>query len=269
MKKLIPVLILFFLFSSCEDKKRAVHNATSQDTTAPENHESGSTSTEDYDLNLWVSEIDAEIENEEKAAYSLQFSNEQEEVQAILYYVGETPSRLDEKFSDYVTKTYGKRSYYLMNEQLVVSKEVKEELLPDSTYQMRETITFYENGMAKKSQTKVAPYEEELIYSDYTEIPVTAHPFKNTLDVLNREGDYETYFLDLVETSTSTFILLSNRQSPKKTTALMLEYRDSFANELLQNKKKYIGKKVEVEFEIASNQGMTYQAYRGGKFNVE
>jgi len=269
MKKLIPVLILFFLFSSCEDKKRAVHNATSQDTTAPENQESGSTSTEDYDLNLWVSEIDAEIENEEKAAYSLQFSNEQEEVQAILYYVGETPSRLDEKFSDYVTKTYGKRSYYLMNEQLVVSKEVKEELLPDSTYQMRETITFYENGMAKKSQTKVAPYEEELIYSDYTEIPVTAHPFKNTLDVLNREGDYETYFLDLVETSTSTFILLSNRQSPKKTTALMLEYRDSFANELLQNKKKYIGKKVEVEFEIASNQGMTYQAYRGGKFSVE
>lgn len=265
MKYLILIFTPMFLFVSCEDKKK-----TKTDDSVV-GHEEQISKNQDLngedEINYWISEVDAEVENSAEVSYSLQFSNETEEVQVLVYHLNGIPVKLEEKFISYVNKTYGTRSYYLQNDQLVLSKEVKEEVLADSTYQMRETVSYYSNSIVKKSNTRSAPYEEDLIYEEFEPIELVTHPFDEALTILNNSGGYQVYFSDIMETSNATFLVLATNTPDKKmTTALMLEYRDEFANQILANKKKFKGKKVEISFEMVTSEGMTYQAYRGGKF---
>jgi len=262
MKYLILVLS-FILFIACEDKKKSIDetNSINEDSIS----DNMDLSSED-EVNYWISEIDAEVDNSPIISYSFQFSNEAEEVYVLVYHINGLPVRIDEKFSNYVNKTYGTRSYYLQNDQLVFSKEVKEEVLPDFTYQMRETISYYSNSKVKNSGTRVAPYEEELIYEEFTSIEPTSHPFDEALEILNNTGKYEISFSDIIETNNATFLVLAAKTDNKMTTTVMLEYRDEFTNQLLANKKKFKGKKVDISFEMVTTDGMTYQAYRGGKF---
>ncbi len=254
--------ILSLLLIACEDKKKSTDESiiTSEEPVA----ENMDLSSED-DVNYWVSEIDAEAEVSSEVSYSFQFSNETEEVYILVYHINGLPVRIDEKFSNYVSKTYGTRSYYLQNDQLVFSKEVKEEILADSTYQMRETVSYYSNSKVTKSGTRVAPYEEELIYEEFASINPTVHPFEEAIEILNNTGKYEIRFSDIIETSNATFLVLATNTDSKLSTTVMLEYRDEFTDQLLADKKKFKGKKVEIAFEMVTSEGMTYQAYRGGK----
>lgn len=256
------ILILSLLLFACEDKKKSTDESivTIEEPIA----DNMNLSSED-EVNYWVSEIDAEAEVSSEVSYSFQFSNETEEVYILVYHINGLPVRIDEKFSNYVSKTYGTRSYYLQNDQLVFSREVKEEVLADSTYQMRETVSYYSNSLVTKSATRVATYEEELIYEEFTTINPKVHPFEEAIEILNNTGKYEIHFSDIIETSNATFLVLSTNTDKKMTTTVMLEYRDDFANQLLTDKKKFKGKKVEIAFEMVTSEGMTYQAYRGGK----
>ena len=258
------LLTLAIYLSACEDKKMK-QDAAEVTQHAKDSGEQSISATEEQII-YWVTEIDEEAEKSVDIAYSLQLSNEREEVQAYIYHVNGIPTRIEEKYSDYIHKTYGTRYYYLQNDELILSKEIKDEVLSDSTYQMRETVTFYSDSKPTKSTTRTAAYEEELLLMSFTEIPLQPHPFNEVIEIINNTGDYRLSFSDIIETEHSTFIIFATKSAKKYTTALMVEYRDDFANQLLSNKKKYKGKLVEVDFELVTDNGMTFQAYRGGKF---
>jgi hypothetical protein len=261
VKHLILALISLSLLTACEDKKK-----NSEVVESNQKSEVAQNSMKDNSLTNIITEIDELTETPSQVAYSMSFSNDIEDIQIEVLFVGDTPAKINERFSYAAYNTYGIRSYYLQENKLIASKEVKEEMGSDSSYFMRETRIQYENGQPILSQTRVATYEEELDGYTFKPVEPAFHDFERVMAMLNNTGEFVMSFTDIIETPNATYLLLKTQGSPALSSAVMLEYRDSFTDLLLSNKKKYKGKKVDLEIEMATRDGMTYQAYRSGRF---
>lgn len=255
----IAIVISSFLLA-CEDKKKGSRVESIQENELSENQTMNNT------LENIIAEIDQLTENPSQLAYSMSFSNDVEDIQLEVVFIGDQPKKINERFSHTLDHTYGVRSYYLEDQELIAVKEVKEEMTADSSYHMRETRNQYASGKLTFSETRVATYEEELELYAFEKTQPVHFDFERVMAMLHNTGEYVMSFADIIETPNATYLLFKTQGTPALSTAVMLEYRDSFTDELLGNKKKYVGKKVELEIEMATRDGMTYQAYRSGRF---
>lgn len=263
MKKvsLLYSIILSILLYSCEDKSRTINSSqTNIEDEKPNTHHQ----TENWHIENYVESIEKDIKNFETTS-SFLFSNETNEVSVTAYLNDGIVVKLEEKFQEFVKNTYGTRSYYIKDNELLFSKEIQEILLIDGNYEMCEIITYYKNSVPKTSYTRKAAFEEDLDYQKYDEIPAIEHPYTQAVNIITAQENYSIYFHDIISSGNTFFIVLKTKHdSPYKTT-LKIEYEDEVTKELKNNKQKHKNKRVEMRFERVIRNGMSYQAYRGGE----
>lgn len=254
------VLISLVVFGSCQDKTL---NTADADEVTSELVAPDLSSVEA--MMAYAEKVDQQVNDVGKVIPSLSFSNDDESFQVNVFTLQNLPVKIEEHFMSNRDNVSGIRTFYLNQDTLVLVKELRDELFPDGSFQMRETQTFYERGKAVRTIERVAPYQEDLPYATFQDVNLRDISMANAKQILSTSGSYQTNYLGYLEAAGSTFLLLGDSAPNGFTTALLLEYRDPFVKMLLDQKEKYKGKRLQVEFETVSYEGVEYQAYRKGK----
>jgi hypothetical protein len=261
MKKLaLLFLTASYLVVGCKDKS-IDGNAITDDTAPQENLDLRSVES----LLAYAEKVDLQLSESGKMMPSLSFSNDDENYKVVLYTLQNLPVKVEEHFMSNSKNSSGIRTFYLKNDTLLMTKELRDELFPDGSFQMRETQLFYEKGKLVKTIERSALYEEDLQFAAFKESNSKEINMDNARQILSLSGPYQTNYLGHLEAAGSTFLLLGDAAPTGFTTALLLEYRDPFVKMLLDQKEKFKGKRLQVEFEVVSYEGVEYQAYRSGK----
>ena len=262
-KFITPLLIVTTVIiglSSCKDKTKSVETPEKKSLTI------GNSTISEPAIDNYVQMIDAIPEEEMPYMASLHYLNDYEDVQVKAFLKDSAVVKIVESFIDNTNNTFGRRIYYMQNDNLVFVKELKQEPTADSIGQMHETISYYKNGDVSKSAEKTAKFEEDLDATYYVSCKKKIMPFDNLVALMNREGKYTTNYLGFIKAGDFQFLWLGENDKDGLTTTLMIDFQDKFIADLLKNPTKNLGKHMDVDFEPSTIQGITYQVYRGGSF---
>lgn len=253
--------LVLLLFSACKDKVKEGDAAADESTISI-----GKSTISIPETDTYVSKIDGFMEDTMAYIASLDYSNDKESRQVKGFLLDSFVVKFSERFQNKEQNTLGHRVYYMKNNELVFAREIRQEQTPDSLGQMHEIVSYYKNGAVTQSGERFAPYEEDLPNMDFQKCAKYTFPFENLSAMMNRTGRFTTNFLGFIESGSYLFLWVGENDKEGLTSALLIEERDKFMAELIQNPKPHLGQHLDLNFELMNIQGVTYQVYRGASF---
>lgn len=250
MKKLFPLLIST-IFLSCEQPSI---DSQSEMSTIIQNDDYKSTA-------KYIQEIDENLDKFQKIE-SLSWhkivddKNIMLEVEAHIDEFGSI-LKLAEKYNNETIQELGAKEFYLKHDALVATKHTTDNLLEDGSYQARRITTYYEDGAPLLSYIQQASFIEELTETDKKELKNTVSlSIQESLDALNNEGAFTTYYLSYVESGNSIFLVLGEPKPVNRFSATVLVKEVTpFIQQLIDNPEKYQYQKVNIVYKSIGGNG--------------
>lgn len=254
--RLLSLFALIFVLS-CSSKK--------------ESNENPSTSklSQEGSFEAEIIAIDANLEEKGQVALSMRYSKENDvSIQAKAYF-DETGKiiKIDEQYSDGTDKNNGVNSFYLKEGKVFASKEHFDDRT-SAKPGFIDRLSFYDkNEQVTKTYEKRVDFEEELENIEYTATKTKGISIARAKRILDQKGEFETTFQGFIEVQVLNYLVLGPPDPNGYTTTLRVDNEDAFIKTLLQNPKKYLNRKVAVDFEqVIDGTGFQYQTYVSGEF---
>ncbi|MCC5924383.1 MAG: hypothetical protein JJT77_11400 [Crocinitomicaceae bacterium] len=165
--------------------------------------------------------------------------------------------KLAEKYNNETIQELGAKEFYLKHDALVATKHTTDNLLEDGSYQARRITTYYEDGEPLLSYIQQASFIEELTETDKKELKNTVSlSIQESLDALNNEGAFTTYYLSYVESGNSIFLVLGEPKPVNRFSATVLVKEVTpFIQQLIDNPEKYQYQKVNIVYRSIGGNG--------------
>jgi Ni,Fe-hydrogenase maturation factor len=174
---------------------------------------------------------------------------------------------LEEQFSDGNGKTNGVRYYYLNNGKTFVTQELIDQIDGTNPAVFIDRISYYdEKGNVIKTKMRSASFEDDIYPLPYKAAPLHSVNSERAMNALNSKGEFETTFQGFANQDLFSYLIVGPNDPDGFTTALRLDYKDQLVNILFSDPKKYLGAKIQVNFEVHEDRGFEFQVYAGGKF---
>lgn len=174
---------------------------------------------------------------------------------------------VEEQFSDGNGKTNGTRYYYLNNGLPFVTQELIDQVDGTNQALFVDRISYYdEKGKVIKTKTRSASFEDDIYQLKYQAAPLHSVSIDRAMKALNSKGEFATTFQGFVNQDVFSYLIVGPNDPDGFTTALRLDYKDQLVNILYSDPKKYLGAKIQVNFEVHEDRGFEFQVYAGGKF---
>ncbi|MFA5575176.1 MAG: hypothetical protein WC994_09030 [Brumimicrobium sp.] len=258
MKNIIFVLALLAFSTACEQKiKTGSENELVGQELAGSAHEK------------IIQEIESRIDEGMKVQ-SLQWEKQTEqhgsefiEVEAYLNPDGKAIKIVEY----YILGNYqpqGEKIYYLNNGEIVAYRENIDFWVDSLNTNYREIQTFFENGKAIKSQTRVSISYDDIQFQEWEDTELDIPSLEKINQILNGEGRFQPHFISVIKGDNATFLLLGEPKElgeERYTTAVRVDVIDDFMQDLLKNQETYKFKPVDIQFRIEGN-GITTPIFR-------
>ena len=177
-------------------------------------------------------------------------------------------SRLLEQYSEGEGQEFGTKLFYYQNG--VKKASVKRfERHTAQNINFVEQVSYYDNdGKVTRSKERIASFESDLSQFDFKEIQPINHDDGRAMRVLEQKGEFTTTFQGFVDAGPQTYLIVGENKEDGFTSALALPAIDPSLQELRDNSKKMIGKKVFVKFakRLDPSMGYEFQEYISHQF---
>ncbi|MBN9292640.1 MAG: hypothetical protein J0G96_01525 [Flavobacteriia bacterium] len=252
---LIPVLLSVLLFS-CKNNE-PTENAAQNDTEEMYLYNKQDT----------LAAIDFALDTSNCVQYSLDYSKENNERYFASLYcdVKGNVLRMEELIIS-PEQLYQKNKFYYDNKRIfatVCEYQEKE----DTSLIFIEELNFYNvKGDVEKSFRKVtrdnAKEEANFILSEKNKKLSNERIFR----AVNNEGEFELTFQGIIKTDNLDYLLIGSPEKDGYTTALQIEANTPFIKDIYVNERRYINRKIGVNFERQSMSNFSYQVFVAGKW---
>jgi hypothetical protein len=263
IKKTYYTIIIFTLLlgtQSCKDKTKQSAEQEKKGIRA------GNANVSEPATDRYVQKIDRlPLENMPYLS-SLNYSNDDHELSVKAYLQDSSIVKIIERYVDKKKQIIGHHIFYMKDGNLIFARQIQQEPLPDSSSFMHEIVSYYKAGKPTKSAERKTNFEEDLSNTPLEACAIKDMKFDEINTIFNQEGPYETNFLGFIEAGSFKFLWIGKDDKKGLTSALLIEVEDPFMSDLIKNEKKYLGKRLEVNYELSNIQGINYQVYRGGHF---
>lgn len=161
---------------------------------------------------------------------------------------------------------YQKSKFYYDNKRIFATvREYQEK--EDTSLVFVEELNFYNaKGGVEKSFRKVtrdnAKEEANFILSEKNKELSNERIFR----AVNNEGEFELTFQGIIKTDNLDYLLIGSSENGGYTTALQIEANTPFIKDIYVNERKYINRKIGVNFERQSMSNFSYQVFVAGKW---
>lgn len=254
MKKNLYLVFVLALIVSCKSK------------TGTDDETSGEISSQTPELVKAESEIEKRISDTDLAenleiVSSLYFTKEDGSSLEVKAFLDKSQAilKVEEKYVDNGRGTYGTNLFYIHNGKKYTSKERFEEKSDGKVYFV-ERVSYYD-VKEKVINTKVrkAEFEEDLDSKIFEQAALVDCSIKRAMDAINQEGEFETRFQGFVNSGNDNFITVG-KTADGYVSALMMQYKSTLTNKLIQNQEQSIGKKLDIEFQkMIDENGFEFQ----------
>jgi len=246
--------VCFFSTTSCDDR------SLSESTLNQLNAES-----EIYDWLAYIQDADALLESEGERFESLVFTSDVSETKAVFWYHNDTLRIIRHQIRDLQTNKQLEISYYFEASGLVLVQELIDSPVSEDEMQTEEYITFHQNEKPVRSWSNLwhGDFADPL---QYKETSLRNADFLQTIDMYSLKGDFQLKFDDFLVNDQDTYLLVETVGKDAYIAALKVERLDNFLSELYNNKSKYKGSPIQIDYQVVNESGWIFSYYRSGKF---
>jgi hypothetical protein len=168
--------------------------------------------------------------------------------------------KVEESFIDKMANSYGTTIFYIKNKKKYASKERFEERTSTEAYFVERVSYYDENEKVVQTRIRKAPYEEDLDAMIFEIVANHDCSIHRAMQAINQEGPFTTYFQGFVISGITSYLIVGESGDNGYVSAVMLQYKTTSTNRLLQNQEKYLGKKLDIEFQkMVDNNGLQFQ----------
>lgn len=255
MKYIIYLFVAFPLFFSCEQKTKA----NSKNTEQIQNHDTVDVK-QVYPGQSKMEEINSII-GELEEVHSLRWEKSLEdqtlftEVIAYLNQDGD-PQKIIELYSNGNYQDQGERHFYLENGKLIAFEDKKDAWLDSNTFVYEETQTFYNENEPVMTRKRSGASVAEIEQSEWKAIRPESHTLTKVNKILSGTGAFQTHFISIIESQSGLFLLLGeNKETDRYLTAVRVDERTPFIDDLLSNLEEYKYRPIDIQFKIVGGAG--------------
>lgn len=180
-----------------------------------------------------------------------EYGSEFTQIEAFLDENG-NPIKINEYFRDGEGQPEGTRIYYLENNKIIAFLEKKDIWVDEYNTQYIEKRTVFENGESVLTQERSSSYYESIQDSIWKKIPTESHSLEKVEQILSGTGRFQTHFISIVKGDQLFLLLGENKPETmnRYTTAVMVEQKTPFIEDLLKNLDKYKFRPVNISFKV-------------------
>lgn len=195
---------------------------------------------------------------------SLPFLNNKEQVefQSFFHYDSEGVLKIVEEYRN-TAQGQDIRRWYYQNDQVVNLSDIHVDYQNEDNW--RQKKYYFENGELKE----LIEFKELDGPGAALELAGNVPTTDNAVSMLELTGEFELTFSGFIEQPAGAFIVVK-AQKEGYTSALVVDQAgaDKFVEDLYDNQKKYMGKKIKLAWEsvVDPGNGLKQNAYRGGSF---
>lgn len=224
------------------------------------------------EMNQRMIEIDALAETNDQIAASLKYQKEDGSFVQVFGHMNRDNQilKIEEQFSDGGGKTNGTIIYYLNEGKPFVVHELLDEVV-NGTANFVDRISYYDaKGKVLKTKERRSDFQETTEKMSYSPAPLHTTSMDRAMRVLNSEKEFEVTFQGFVYDGAHTYLIVGeNTKKDAYTCALRCDYKDPLIIELEGNPEAFLGQKLNLKFEMATDREFEFMAYAGGKFADE
>jgi hypothetical protein len=175
--------------------------------------------------------------------------------------------KLEQEFGDNQTGSFGKINFYVKGKAPFATREIFYENHPEKP-SFVDRVSYYDTkGKVTKTQERRAEAEDLLETMVYKSVNLYACDYQKALDILEQRNEFETTFQGFAEANQIIYLVVGEPGIEGYSSTLRVTEFDPFILELRKEPKKYLNRKVKVNFEVMTeSSGFQFQVYRGGSF---
>ncbi|MCE2712306.1 MAG: hypothetical protein LW688_07180 [Cryomorphaceae bacterium] len=252
--RFLPFLIALTVLASCGEKSTAEEKVT-----IPKNSNA-------------LEDKMAAIENNPswKQFNSLAYNNNAGSKEEVIAYLNdkEEAVKLEERFTEVETGTYGIRFFYFSGGKKFASREV---IFDNSLKKPAfvERLTFYDKKeQALYMRERSAEFEQDLENQSFAVKPPIEISVDRAMQVINQEGPFVTTFQGFAQGGGLTYVLVGENTPDGFASSLAIQYESEDIKKLRMNELGMIGTPLHVEHQTMMNdQGLKFQALLSLRIN--
>ena len=151
-------------------------------------------------------------------------------------------------------------TYHFHEGVMIASKELFEEGTGEEGHFV-ERKTYYDNNEKPiVTKRRVAPYEDNLDFEQFTIANKQALSYKKPLDILNQTGQFETTFQGYIEEKPYLYMIVGENKPGGYYSSLVVQLMTPLIKKMQTNEKEMIGTALNVDYETLNGaQGYVYQ----------
>lgn len=177
------------------------------------------------------------------------------EVIAYLNDDGE-PLKIIEQYSNGNFQNQGERFFYLENGKLIAFEDKRDAWLDSNTFVYEEVQTFYNDQEPVMTRQRTAGSVSEIETSEWKTVRPESHTLTRVNKILSGEDEFQTHFISVIEAQQGLFLLLGeNKDENRYQTAVRVDEKTPFIEDLLANYEDYKYRPIEIQFRIEGGAG--------------
>jgi hypothetical protein len=195
---------------------------------------------------------------------SLVYSNENEELKSVLWYLDDTLSIVRELIKYQKTNEQHELSFYFLEGQLYLAQEIID-ISSAQGVKSTELLVLYEGKTPVRAWSN-STNDGNFSASNYKDAPTKHYDPSRALAMFYNEKDFVMHFEDFLESGGEIYLLVNTGKKNNYIAALRIGKMDSFLNELNAKKEKYKNVPLFIQHQAINEGGWIFHQYIRGSF---
>ena len=181
------------------------------------------------------------------------------------------PVKIIEEYDNGNYQNQGERAYYLENNQIIAFEENRDVWIDSTDFLYEEIRSFYDNKEPVKNEKRSASSVSEIENKKWNRIRPEKHSLTKIENILSGKGQFATHFISVIDISSGLFLLLGEPKDKNRyQTAVRVDEKTPFIEDLLNNLDEYKFKPIEIQFTLEGGAGQPqFQVLTNAKWKDE
>ena len=151
-------------------------------------------------------------------------------------------------------------TYHFNDGVMIASKELFEEGTVENGHFVERKTYYDTNEKPIVTKRRVAPYEDNLDYEQFSIVDKQALSYKKPLEILNQTGQFETTFQGFIEEKPYLYMIVGENKPEGYYSSLVVQLMTPLIKKMQNNQEEMMGTQLSVDYETLNGaQGYVYQ----------
>lgn len=248
---LIIGILAIGLFS-CGENEEIIEHVNSELTNEPDERET------EFEQLIEAIDTDESL----RQGQSLFYSRDDGATEEVTVFVNDSnvTVKIYHEFTSPNAPSLSSNTYHFHEGVMIASKELFEEGTGEEGHFVERKTYYDSNEKPIVTKRRVAPYEDNLDFEQFTIAKKQALSYKKPLDILNQTGPFETTFQGYIEEKPYLYMIVGENKPGGYYSSLVVQLMTPLIKKMQTNEKEMIGTALNVDYETLNGaQGYVYQ----------